>query len=164
MSLGGSIAPSVFQLVKSTQFTLMKLCLLQALGLTVNTVRNYIRASRYPVSFDAPVFSQDAEGSALHEVVPDTRTSSAELSATVREQVNLALSTLPPRERNIIRMRYGLCGDYDDSMTLKNIGSTYGLSYEGVRKIETEGLKKLRQPWRMALLEQAEMVLDSKCI
>lgn len=93
----------------------------------------------------------------LHELVADNRSSDVVLDTTIKENLNVALSTLPPRERNIIRMRYGLCGDGDDTMTFKDIGTTYGLSNEWIRKIEDSGMQKLRKPWRRALLQIPEM-------
>lgn len=127
--------------------------LLQAIGIPEKTVKKYIRASKRPVSFDDPIFDDNSD--TLHARVADTRPTTTERdpSIGIREQLNIALSTLSPRERNIIRMRYGLCSIDDKSMSLQSVGSTYGLSTEWVRKIEDEGLEKLRKPWRRALLE-----------
>lgn len=131
---------------------------MQALDIPEKTVKTYMRASKRPISFDDPVFGRDDSLDSLHARVADTRTTDTvkDPSTGVREQLNMALSTLSPRERNIIRMRYGLCSMDDKSMSLQSIGSTYGLSTEWVRKIEDEGLQKLRKPWRRALLESPQ--------
>ena len=58
----------------------------------------------------------------------------------------MQLSTLPPRERNIIRMRYGLAREDGRVMNLSDIGATYGLTRERIRQIEEKALRKLKRP------------------
>ena len=64
----------------------------------------------------------------------------------MREDVNAVLSTLLPRERNILRMRYGLATADGKCMTLVDIGAAYGVTRERIRQIEEKALRKLRQP------------------
>jgi RNA polymerase sigma factor (sigma-70 family) len=96
----------------------------------------------------------------------------------LRETINLMLSTLPKRERNVVRLRYGLLGSHaeesaalsavavtaadDDSvfdeagLGLQAVGATYGLSRERIRQIETSALRHLRMPWRMGVIRRAK--------
>ena len=79
--------------------------------------------------------------------------------AGVRADINAALGTLQPRERNVVRMRYGLHRPDGQSMSLHDISAAYGLSKERIRQIEEAALGKLRLPWRRTLL-RAEALLD----
>ena len=64
----------------------------------------------------------------------------------LQEDVDATLRMLPPRERNIIRMRFGLTPIDDMCLSLVDIGAAYGLNRERVRQMEARALNKLRQP------------------
>ena len=68
-----------------------------------------------------------------------------------RDQINEVLEELPPREANIIRMRYGL-GEKSrpstDEFTLEEVGSQFDVTRERIRQIEAKVLRKLRHPRR----------------
>lgn len=66
----------------------------------------------------------------------------------LQEDLNAVLSTLAPRERNVLRMHYGLMANDGEEMTLTDIGTTYGLSRERIRQIESTAIDKLRHPLR----------------
>ena len=66
----------------------------------------------------------------------------------LQEDLNTVLSTLAPRERNVLRMHYGLMAKDGEEMTLVDIGDTYGLSRERIRQIENSAIAKLRHPLR----------------
>ena len=66
----------------------------------------------------------------------------------LQEDLNAVLSTLAPRERNVLRMHYGLMAKDGEEMTLMDIGDTYGLSRERIRQIESSAIAKLRHPLR----------------
>ena len=74
--------------------------------------------------------------------------------AELQEDIESALATLAPRERNVLRMAYGMgAGASDDEprrepMNLGDIGTHYGLSRERIRQIQSGALSKLRQPVR----------------
>lgn len=77
------------------------------------------------------------------------------VESKAKDNVNILLSTLLPRERNVIRMRYGLHDAKGTRMTFNDIGAAYGLSQERVRQIEDKALTKLRNPARKRLLQAA---------
>lgn len=80
----------------------------------------------------------------------------------MRDDINAVLSTLHPRERNILRMRYGLATADGKCMTLYDIGAAYGLTRERIRQIEEKALRKLRNPaYRIPLQDYFE---DMACI
>ncbi|KAK9840772.1 hypothetical protein WJX81_003904 [Elliptochloris bilobata] len=85
-------------------------------------------------------------------VADDVDESSALAGGGMREDINAALSTLPPRERNVVRMRYGLHRTDGQSMNLHEVSAAYGLSKERIRQIEETAMSKLRLPWRRTLL------------
>ncbi len=76
------------------------------------------------------------------------------------DDLNAVLNTLEPRERNVLRMHYGLtaAGGSGNSMTLIDVGATYGISRERVRQIEDVAFRKLRSPQRcQTLLQHADI-------
>ena len=69
------------------------------------------------------------------------------------EDLNAVLNTLEPRERNVLRMHYGLAaGNQGRCMTLLDVGAAYGISRERVRQIEDTAMRKLRSPRRSLTL------------
>ena len=72
----------------------------------------------------------------------------------LKDELDIILSTLPTRESNILRMHYGLVGAAGKSMSLKDIGDTYGLSCERVRQIEPSAIDMLRHPLRAVSLAE----------
>ena len=71
----------------------------------------------------------------------------------LQEDISAALAALAPRERNVLRMAYGMGAGEDDAflnepMNLGDIGTRYGLSSERIRQIQSGALSKLRQPVR----------------
>ena len=71
----------------------------------------------------------------------------------LQEDISAALAALAPRERNVLRMAYGMGAGEDDAflnepMNLGDIGTRYGLSRERIRQIQSGALSKLRQPVR----------------
>jgi RNA polymerase primary sigma factor len=68
------------------------------------------------------------------------------------KQINLVLNTLPNREADVLRMRYGLNGSAP--ATLVDIGKTYGVTRERIRQIEAKAINMLRQPDTIAFLEE----------
>jgi RNA polymerase primary sigma factor len=99
-----------------------------------------------PVSLDIPIGDDDSQ---LSDFIEDEVSPAPEEEAAqsmLRQQFKDILSSLTDRERRIIEMRYGL--DNEQGLTLKEVGSEFGLTRERIRQIEKEALAKLRHPSR----------------
>lgn len=96
------------------------------------------------VSIDAPFV--EGEDNNLLDVLVNEDAPSADkdlMTSSLITEINRALSTLPERDAEIVRMFFGI-GDYPE-MTLEEIGSKYGLTRERVRQIKEKAIRKLRQ-------------------
>lgn len=106
---------------------------------------------RDPLSLDAPL---GEEGDyTLGDSVEDTSTPSADEfteESFLREKIEAVLNTLSPKEKDIIRLRFGLgCKEH----TLDEVGKKYAVTRERIRQIEAKALGKLKQPLRGARLK-----------
>jgi len=114
------------------------------LGWSVDDVREILRVAQAPVSLDKPVGEE--EDSQLGDFVEDeeAQTPFEEVSRAIRrESVWRALAALPPREREVLELRYGLRGRR--SLTLEEVGRAFGVTRERIRQIENNTLRKLQQ-------------------
>lgn len=119
--------------------------LANAAGLTIEQVERAEQAGLTPASLDE-AHTEDG-GGALAEILTDPLqpTPFEEVSESMLQaDVQAALSQLSPRERNILRLRYGLDGE--PMHTLEQIGQRLRLTRERVRQLEHEALRKLRDP------------------
>ena len=111
---------------------------------TPDKVENLLEISRRPVSLETPI---DDEGdSTFGDFVEDVNSPApAEEVAThlLHEQLQQALDKLPPREAQILRLRYGLADGR--VYTLEEVGQTIGVTRERVRQLEAQALNRLRQ-------------------
>jgi RNA polymerase primary sigma factor len=120
--------------------------------LTPAKVREILRISMDPLSLDSPVGEED--DSYLADFIEDT---SAVMPADVAtanslsEQIMSALDELNDREKQVVRMRFGLDGD--QPQTLEEVGKQFGVTRERIRQIESKTLAKLRHPHRRQKLE-----------
>jgi len=108
----------------------------------VREVRDILRMAQQPVSLEKPVGEED--GSELGDFVEDEASVSPfdQAAASLRqENLRRALQTLPPREREVIEMRFGLTGRRPS--TLEEVGRAFNVTRERIRQIETHTLKKL---------------------
>lgn len=127
-------------------------------GLTGAKVRAFLKQAEPARSLDSPAYATSTSKSGADElnlldiVAADTLDDEPK-DNRAKDDVNTLLSTLLPRERNVIRMRYGLHDADGTCMTFNDIGAAYGLSKERVRQIEDKALTKLRSPGRVKLLE-----------
>ncbi|MFC1944774.1 RNA polymerase sigma factor RpoD [Chloroflexota bacterium] len=115
-------------------------------------VREIFKLSQEAVSLDMPI--GEDEGSHLSDLVEDHSTLSPPEAAyyqLLREQVAEVLSTLTPRERRILELRYGLLDDR--SRTLEEVGREFDVTRERIRQIEANALHKLRHPSRSKKLK-----------
>ena len=114
----------------------------EELEITTDEVREILRMSQMPISLEKPIGEDD--DSSLGDFVPDEQAESPFDTASLslrREDVELALSALPERERRVIELRYGLDGT--QPCTLEEVGQTFGVTRERIRQIENNTLKKL---------------------
>ena len=130
------------------------------LGLTGAKVRAFLKQAEPARSLDSPAYAQptsktDSEQLNLMDVVAAEPLGDEPKDNRAKDDVNTLLSTLLPRERNVIRMRYGLHDADGTCMTFNDIGAAYGLSKERVRQIEDKALTKLRSPGRAKLLQSS---------
>ena len=115
--------------------------------LTPDRVRDIERISLEPVSLETPVGEED--DSSLGDFVEDP---SAIAPATAAERARLvadieeALTELNEREREVVRLRFGL--DDGQVRTLEEVGKQFGVTRERIRQIESKTLAKLRHPTR----------------
>jgi RNA polymerase primary sigma factor len=114
----------------------------EELEITVDEVREILRMSQLPISLEKPIGEE--EDSSLGDFVPDEQAESPFDTTSLslrREDVELALSALPDRERRVIELRYGLDGS--QPYTLEEVGRAFGVTRERIRQIENNTLKKL---------------------
>jgi RNA polymerase primary sigma factor len=131
-------------------------------GLSLDDTRVILKMSRQPLSLDQPV--GDHDDSVFGEFLQDHRDDDP-LVETNREalkhQIDLAMETLNYREREILRLRYGLADGY--TYTLEEVGRIFQVTRERVRQIESKAVRKLQQPYRakslVSFLDGAEVSL-----
>ena len=117
------------------------------MGITVDKVREVMKISQDPVSLETPIGEED--DSHLGDFVPDERTMSPEEYATneiLKEEINEVLSTLQPREQQVLELRFGLIDG--TCYTLEEVGKRFNVTRERIRQIEAKALRKLRHPSR----------------
>jgi RNA polymerase primary sigma factor len=109
----------------------------------VGKVLLLIDAARLPASLDAPI--GEAQETSLGHLVPDTRSPSPEddvLRGALADEVEHAMAPLSDREREVLRLRYGL--GLTRELTLEEIGRRLSVTRERVRQIEAKALQKIR--------------------
>jgi RNA polymerase primary sigma factor len=114
---------------------------------TVDEARRVLAMSRYPISLDRPV--GNSEDSHFGDLLPDGTAESPAIGAAqemLRGRINKVLKTLSYREREIIKLRYGLGDGY--SYTLEEVGHIFKVTRERIRQIEAKAVRKLQQPSR----------------
>ena len=121
-------------------------------GVPVEEVVRVLDIGRHPVSLDRPV--GESEDSSFGEFIEDSATENPlKLANTqiLRQKIETILKTLTYREREIIRLRYGLTDGY--TYTLEEVGRIFRVTRERVRQIEAKAVEKLRNPVRSMQLE-----------
>jgi RNA polymerase primary sigma factor len=114
---------------------------------TVDEARRVLAMSRYPISLDRPV--GNSEDSHFGDLLPDGTAESPATGASqemLRTRINKVLKTLSYREREIIKLRYGLGDGY--SYTLEEVGHIFKVTRERIRQMEAKAVRKLQQPSR----------------
>jgi RNA polymerase primary sigma factor len=123
-----------------------------AAGVPLEEARRVLDMGRQPMSLDRPV--GESEDASFSEFVEDVGVASPTQSTThglLRDRIEGLLKTLTYREREIIRLRYGLTDGY--TYTLEEVGRIFRVTRERVRQIEAKAVKKLQHPVRSRQLE-----------
>ncbi len=116
-------------------------------GTSIEETRRVLAMSRYPISLDRPV--GNSEDSHFGDLLPDGAADSPAVGAAqemLRGRISKVLKTLSYREREIIKLRYGLGDGY--SYTLEEVGHIFKVTRERIRQIEAKAVRKLQQPSR----------------
>jgi len=116
-------------------------------GLSLDDARCIIKMSRQPLSLDQPV--GDHDDSYFGEFVADHRDDDPLYDThqqALKGRIEEAMQGLNYREREILRLRYGLTDGY--AYTLEEVGKIFSVTRERVRQIETKAVRKLQQPYR----------------
>lgn len=118
--------------------------LAKALQVTVPKIKEILAANRLPLSLDTP-YGEDEDNS-LAELVEDENSTPPEVSTEshlMSADIRGVLSTLTPREREVLMLRYGL--NDGQQRTLEQVGKLVGITRERTRQIELKALRALRQ-------------------
>ena len=122
-------------------------------AMTTERIREILRISQDPLSLDSPVGEE--EDSSFADFIPDLSAEAPADMATrsmLTKAVEEALGELSEREREIVRMRFGL--DDGQARTLEDVGKEFRVTRERVRQIEAKTLAKLRHPMRSQRLKE----------
>jgi len=125
------------------------------MDLSVERVTEIIRIAPEPLSLETPIGEE--EDSRLSDFLQDEDSKSPNDSATfmlLREKIDEALGALTERERDVLKMRFGLDDGYPH--TLEEVGRHFQVTRERIRQIEAKALKKLRHPSKCRLREYVE--------
>ncbi len=120
--------------------------------MTVPETRRVLKISKHPISLDRPI--GESEDSYFGDFIEDNCIDSPVASATqemLRERIDVVLKTLSYREREIIRLRYGIGDGY--TYTLEEVGRIFKVTRERVRQVEAKAIRKLQHPVRARKLE-----------
>jgi len=115
----------------------------EQLGWPVARVKSVKNVAREPISLETPI--GEDEDSLLGDFIEDKEVENPSVQTDyklLQEQIRAVLSTLPPREQEVLRMRFGLDDGY--SLTLEEVGLYFNVTRERIRQIEAKALKKLR--------------------
>ena len=124
----------------------------ERLNVPVSRVREVLKISRDPVSLDTPIGEED--DSHLGDFIEDDTVLSPADSATfsmLRAELSTALESLTERERQVVRLRFGL--EDGRARTLEEVGKEFNVTRERIRQIEAKALRKLRHPSRSKRLK-----------
>ena len=119
----------------------------QQLGWPVSRVKTVKNVAREPISLETPIGEE--EDSLLGDFIEDKEVENPANQTAytlLQEQLRSVLSTLPPREQEVLKMRFGLEDGY--SLTLEEVGLYFNVTRERIRQIEAKALRRLRHPRR----------------
>ena len=122
------------------------------MNMPVAKIDEILKTSRDPVSLDTPIGEE--EDSQLGDFIEDESLLSPVDSASfsmLKEELEVAMASLTERERNVIKLRFGL--DDGKTRTLEEVGKEFNVTRERIRQIEAKALRKLRHPSRSRKLK-----------
>ncbi len=120
--------------------------------MSVSETRRVLKISRHPISLDRPV--GESEDSYFGDFIEDETAENPVESATqemLKDKIEQVLKTLTYREREIIKLRYGIGDGY--TYTLEEVGRIFKVTRERVRQVEAKAIRKLQHPVRARKLE-----------
>jgi RNA polymerase primary sigma factor len=118
----------------------------------ISEVRRVLKISRHPISLDRPV--GEGEDSYFGDFIEDASVESPVRTASnemLRDRIEQVLKSLTYREREIIKLRYGIGDGY--TYTLEEVGKIFKVTRERVRQVEAKAIRKLQHPVRCRKLE-----------
>lgn len=127
--------------------------LAQAMLISVPKLRDIIKVAQEPLSLETPIGKE--EDSRLGDFIEDREAKAPATTVAhelLREDLTEVLSSLSPRERDVLRLRFGL--DDGRQRTLEEVGQLFGVTRERIRQIEAKALRKLRHPNRSRRLKE----------
>ena len=117
------------------------------MGLPEDKIRKVMKIAKEPISLETPV--GDDDDSHLGDFLEDSTIvvpAEAATSESLKNAINGVLDEMPPREAQVLRMRFGIGMSSDH--TLEEVGRQFGVTRERIRQIEAKALRKLRHPCR----------------
>ncbi|MEM1170076.1 MAG: RNA polymerase sigma factor RpoD [Cyanobacteria bacterium P01_H01_bin.35] len=123
-----------------------------SMEMTIEKLRFIAKSAQLPISLETPIGKE--EDSRLGDFIEsDGETPEDQVSKNLlREDLESVLNSLSPRERDVLRLRYGL--DDGRMKTLEEIGQIFNVTRERIRQIEAKALRKLRHPNRNSILKE----------
>lgn len=121
-------------------------------NISVDETKRVLKISKHPISLDRPIGESD--DSYFGDFIEDNSAESPVNAAThemLKEKIEKVLQTLTYREREIIKLRYGIGDGY--TYTLEEVGRIFKVTRERVRQIEAKAVRKLQHPVRSRKLE-----------
>ena len=125
----------------------------ESLDITIEEVKQSIKNSGRHLSMDAPL-SDSEDSNNMYEVMSSDESPKPDkilMNESLRREIERSLSTLTPREADVIRLYFGLSGKHP--MTLEEIGEKFDLTRERVRQIKEKSIRRLKHTSRSKLLK-----------
>jgi|GEM_PF-822967 len=123
------------------------------MGISVSKLREIVKIAQEPLSLETPIGKE--EDSKLGDFIQDNSADApikSVASELLKEDLAEVLCTLSARERDVLRLRFGL--EDGEERTLEEVGNLFGVTRERIRQIEIKALQKLREPNRRKKLEE----------
>ena len=122
------------------------------LGWSIEKVKQVKNVAREPISLETPIGEEEDTllGDLIEDKGVENPSNRTELTL-LQEQLEMVLSSLPEREQEVLKMRFGIEGGYP--LTLEEVGLYFDVTRERIRQIEAKGLRRLRHPKRSRKLK-----------